>query len=307
MENVLARWQRELRGTFSNNSPDIPQWELDLEKGDDGGYFGPESAAWAVHGSMTTLVAGIQSLLIQSLHPGALAGVHEHSSYRTDPLGRLAGTIQWIFTVSYGDTAAARTASAKVLRIHEYITGSYTANNGEERQYTANDPDLLRWVHLAFTQAFLATHEAYGGPIPGGADSYVADWAVAGTLMHVENPPTTVRELNEQLAAFTPELRYDERVAETVSFIKDPPLPRSQQGGYKVLFAAAVASLPPGYRELLRLHAPSLGPIPLPVTVSTRAVLGVVGWSLGSPGPSEASARARRKRLGVEGSPRNHR
>lgn len=299
MENLLSKWRTELRGTFSDNAPTIPQWELDLEKGDDGGYFGPESAAWAVHGSMTTLVAGIQSLLIQALHPGALAGVQDHSSYRSDPLGRLAGTIRWIFTLTYGDTAAARLASATVLRIHGHIRGSYTTSSGEVRPYTANDPDLLRWIHLAFTQAFLATHEAYGGPIPGGSDAYVADWAVAGALMQVDNPPTTVSGLSDELAAFTSELRYDETVAETVAFIKNPPLARSQQLGYRVLFAAAVASLPAHYRSLLKLHTPRLGPIPLPVVGPTRAVLAVVGWSLGSPLPSEASARARRIRLGV--------
>ncbi len=299
MENFVARWRRELRGTFSNNSPTVPQWEIDLEKGCDGGYFGPESAAWAVHGSMTTLVAGIQALLIQALHPGALAGVHDHSSYRTDPLGRLAGTIRWIFTITYGDTAAARAASEKVLQIHEHIRGRYTTNAGEDRAYTANDPDLLRWIHLAFTQAFLGTHLAYGGPIPGGADAYVADWAVAGALMRVDNPPTTAAQLEAQLAAFGPELRCDERVVETVAFIKDPPLPRSQQAGYRVLFAAAVASLPEEYRRLLRLEAPSLGPVPLPVALPTRAVLGVVHWSLGARGPSELAARARRTRLGL--------
>ncbi|WP_218712231.1 oxygenase MpaB family protein [Arthrobacter sp. BF1] len=313
MENIVARWRRELRGTFSNNSPTVPQWERDLEKGDDGGYFGPESAAWAVHGSMTTLVAGIQALLIQALHPGALAGVQDHSSYRTDPLGRLAGTIRWIFTVSYGDTATARAASEKVLHIHNYILGRYTTNTGEERPYTANDPDLLRWIHLAFTQAFLGTHLAYraqhgnGTAIPGGPDAYVADWAVAGALMRVDNPPATVAELKAQLAAYTPELRYDERVAETVAFIKNPPLPRSQQAGYRVLFAAAVASLPAEYRRLLRLETPRIGPVPLPVTVPTKAVLAVVQWSLGATGPSEAAARARRTRLGVEAAPSKRR
>lgn len=305
MENFVARWRRELRGTFSNNSPSVPQWELELEKGDDGGYFGPGSAIWAVHGSMTTLVAGIQALLIQALHPGALAGVHENSNYRSDPLGRLAGTIRWIFTVSYGDTSAAREASNKVLRIHEHIRGSYTANDGAQRPYTANDPDLLRWIHLAFTQAFLGTHVAYGAPIPGGADAYVADWAVAGALMQVENPPTTAAGLRAQLASFMPELRYDGRVAETVSFIKNPPLPRSQQAGYKVLFAAAVASLPGQYRNLLQLERPSLGPVPLPVTVPAKAVLGVVHLGLGATAPSENAARARRQRLGLEEAPSN--
>jgi uncharacterized protein (DUF2236 family) len=307
MENVLIRWRRELRGVFSNNSATVPQWELDLERGDDGGYFGPESAAWAVHGSMSTLVAGIASLLIQALHPGALAGVHDHSSFRADPLGRLAGTIRWIFTVSYGDTAAAQKASARVLHIHGYIRGSYTTNSGEVRPYTANDPDLLRWVHLAFTQAFLCAHTAYGGPIPGGADAYVADWAVAGALMQVDNPPTTVTELNTQLAAFTPALRCDDRVAETVAFIRKPPLPRSQQAGYRVLFNAAVASLPPEYRRMLGLRPPRLGPVPIPVGLPTKAVFAVVQWGLGPLSPSEAAARARRIRLGMDGAPSKRR
>lgn len=304
MENIVTKWRRELLGTFSNNSPTVPQWQLDLEQGCDGGYFASDSAAWSVHGSMSTLIAGIQALLIQALHPGALAGVHEHSNYREDPLGRLAGTIRWIFTVSYGDTATARAASNKVLGIHEYIRGSYTRNSGEVREYTANDPDLLRWIHLAFTQAFLGAHQAYGGPIPGGSDAYVADWAVAGALMHVENPPTTVSELQAQLADFRSELRYDERVAETVAFIKNPPLARSQRQGYQVLFAGAVAALPGEYRELLGLQAPSLGPVPLPVRLPTKAVLGVVGWSLGSISPSETAARARLQRLGLQQTPR---
>lgn len=307
MENIVARWRRELRGTFSNNSPTVPQWELDLEKGDDAGYFGPDSAAWAVHGSMTTLVAGIQALLIQALHPGALAGVHDHSNYRSDPLGRLAGTIRWIFTVTYGDTAAAVKASAKVAHIHGYVKGNYTTNAGEQRAYAANDPDLLQWIHLAFTQAFLSTHQAYGGAIPGGPDAYVADWAVAGALMQVQDPPTTVRELHTQLATFNGELRCDERAAEAIAFIRHPPLPRSQRAGYRILFAAAVAALPPLYRELMELHVPALGPIPLPVKVPTQAVFAVVRASLESPGPSEAAARARRARLGLQDTPRNRR
>ncbi|PYI66443.1 DUF2236 domain-containing protein [Arthrobacter livingstonensis] len=300
MENILARWRRELRGTFSANSATVPQWELDLEMGDDGGFFAPESAAWAVHGSMTPVVAGIQALLIQALHPGAMAGVHDHSDYKDDPLSRLAGTIRWIFTVTYGDTAAAQAASNKVLRIHRHITGRYSANTGVELDYTANDPGLLRWVHLAFTEAFLASHQALGGPIPGGPDNYVADWAVAGHLMGVANPPLTVAELHRQLAQFTPELRCDQRVADTVAFLKHPPLPRSQQLGYRVLFAAAVCTLDPHYRMLLGLEVPHLGPVTLPVVRAAKAVLGVVHLGLGKTGPSEKSARSRRRRLGLD-------
>jgi len=300
VENILQRWRRELRGTFSANSPTIPQWELDLAKGDDGGYFGPGSAAWAVHGSMTPVVAGIQALLIQALHPGAMAGVHDHSDYKEDPLARLAGTIRWIFTVTFGDTTAAQKASKKVLAIHTFVKGSYTANDGTKIPYTANDPELLRWVHLAFTEAFLASHLAMGGPIPGGPDAYVADWAVAGHLMGVVDPPLTEPALRDQLAAFAPALRYDQRVADTVAFLRNPPLPRSQQGGYRVLFAAAVSTLAPEYRAMLNLEGPQLGPVPLPVRAGARAVLGVVHLGLGKMGPSETSARQRRRRLGLD-------
>lgn len=301
MENLLVRWRRELRGTFNANALSVPQWELDLEKGENGGYFGPDSPAWVVHGSMTTLVAGIHALLLQALHPGAMAGVHDHSDFKGDPLGRLAGTIRWIFTVTYGDTEAAQTASNKVLRIHNYVRGTYQANSGAQVPYTANDPDLLRWVHLAFTEAFLSAHKSLGGPIPGGPDAYIADWAVAGTLMGVENPPHSEAALFEQLKQFTPELRYDQRVADTIAFLRNPPLPRSQQAGYRVLFAAAVATLPPEYRTMLKLQTPRLGPVKIPVRQSAKLVLAVVHLGLGKTGPSEDAARARRHRLGLDG------
>ncbi|WP_125615170.1 oxygenase MpaB family protein [Specibacter cremeus] len=301
MSNLVTRWRRELRGTFSANSATVPRWELDLAQGDDGGHFGPASAAWAVHGSMTTLVAGIHALLVQALHPGAMAGVHDHSNYRADPLGRLAGTIRWIFTVTYGDTAAARHASDRVLKIHEHITGVYTDAGGTTVPYRANDPHLLRWVHLSFTEAFLAAHKSLGARIPGGPDAYVREWALAGKLMRVPDPPETEAELYAQLAAFGPELRYDDRVADVVRFLRDPPLPRSQRFGYKILFAAAVSTLAPEHRALLRLAVPRWGPLPLPVRPAARLVLAVVHLGLGRTGPSRRSAMSRRRRLGLDG------
>src|SRR4029453_16554312 len=91
----------------------------------DVGYHLPGSAVWAVHGSMPTIVAGIRVLLMQSLHPGALAGVYDHSAFRADPLGRLASTVRWIFTVTYGSKEDAEAATQTVKRIHEKIQGTY--------------------------------------------------------------------------------------------------------------------------------------------------------------------------------------
>ena len=294
---ILETWRRQLIGTFSNNAAEIPQWELDLGKGDDTGYFGTESAVWAVHGSMTPIIAGIRALLLQALHPGAMAGVHDFSDYKEDPLGRLAGTIRWIFTVTYGDTKAARSGSEWVLRLHERVHGTYEDAAGLERPYSANDPEIARWVHLAFTDAFLSSHQRFGGPIPGGADAYVSEWAVAGELMRIDNPPRSEAELRAQMAAYDGELRDSAYVREALGFLRRPPLPRSQLFGYRILFAGAVASLEPRHRQLLGLKEPRLGPFRIPMRLPVKTVLGVIRLGLGPQGPSERSARERIERL----------
>ena len=250
---------------------------------------------------MSPIVAGIRTLMMQSLHPGALAGVHEHSNFREDPLRRLANTIRWIFTVTYGSREAAENASWRVRRLHEAVQGSYSDNHGAPRAYSANDPELANWIHLAFTDAFLSAHKLWGGTIPGGADAYVREWAQAGRLMGVEDPPLSEADMHGQLDRWyeSGELRVDARVAETVGFIRNPPLNRMLRPGYRVLFAGAVYSLEPRYRQMLGLEVPRLGPVPLPVRLSTKVVLGVVRLALGRRGPSELAARERLRRLGV--------
>ncbi|MFI5085055.1 MAG: oxygenase MpaB family protein [Actinomycetales bacterium] len=301
MFTLLKRWRAELRTTLSGHPESAPDWVAELAKGEDPGYFQPGSAAWAVHGSMTTIVAGIRALLMQTLHPGAMAGVAEHSRFREDPLGRLAGTIRWIFTLTYGSRDAAKASSDWVLRLHERVRGTYLDADGTSRNYAANDPELLRWVHIAFTDAFLSAHKIWGGPIPGGPDAYVREWAQAGTLMRVPEPPVTEAQMRAQLDEWYDggRLRSDPLVAETVAFIRNPPLARVLRPGYRVLFAAAVASLEPQYRDMLGLRKAHLGPVPLPVVALTRATLAVIHLALDKTGPSELAARSRLRRLGL--------
>lgn len=301
MRNLLRELQGELKRAFTGSPDVLPDWVPRLADGNDAGYHLPGSAVWAVHGSMTPIVAGIRALLMQSLHPAALAGIHEHSDFREDTLSRLARTIRWIFTVTYGSMAAADQASARVRRLHEPVQGSFRDGRGSLRHYSANDPEVVRWVHLAFVDAFLTVHKIWGAAIPGGPDAYVRDWAQAGRLMGVDDPPLSEAEMRRQLDDWysSGELLPDSLVAETVEFIRNPPLHPLLRPGYRIIFAGAVYSLEPRYRQMLGLELPRLGPFPLPVRLATRATLGVVHLALGrGPGPSEQAALKRLSKLG---------
>ncbi|GAA4360351.1 oxygenase MpaB family protein [Microbacterium rhizosphaerae] len=270
-----------------------PPWVRALADGHDGGYFPDGGAVWTVHAGTATFVAGIRALLIQALHPGAMAGVHDFSRYREDPVGRLSGTVRWIICVTYGSTEQADAETARVSRLHQRVAGTYSTDTGL-RTYSASDASLVEWVHLAFTEAFLGAHQRWGGPIPGGADAYVREWAQAGRLMRVLDPPETEAELRSRMDAYLDrgELKYDARVADIVQFLRDVPFTGSMRLAYRVLFAAAVASLPRRYRKLLGLRRTVL-----PVVTSTRAVLAISSRALGSGPRAQDFARRRHQRL----------
>jgi uncharacterized protein (DUF2236 family) len=286
----VDRLRSRMLEVLSGQPSGIPGWVRELATGEDAGFFAEDGPAWTVHRDVATLVAGPRALLLQALHPGAMAGVHDWSRYREDPFGRLNGTIRWITTVTFGSTGQARAVSARVGRLHERVRGTYPGSDGREVSYTAADPHLLSWVHLAFTDSFLRTHQLFGSrPIPGGPDAYVRDWAVAGELMGVPDPPRSVRELDAHLDAVWASgvLRADERVHDAVRFIRRPPLPRMLRPTYPLLFAGSVTALPDRARRMLGLRP--AGPVGI---AATGAMLAATA-RLQGPAAAVGQARAR--------------
>ena len=294
LDDVL---RRRVLQVLSGQPSGIPEYVQELSRGADPGYFAEGSAVWTVHKDIATLVAGPRALLMQALHPGAMAGVHDWSRYREDPLGRLNGTIRWITTVTYGSREQAEGASRWVRRLHEKVRGTYTGAHGESVPYAAQDDDLVTWVHLAFADSFLRAFERFAGrEVPGGSDAYVRDWAVAGDLMGVPDPPRSVAQLDDRLAAIRASgiLRADDRVRDAVRFIRRPPLPALIRATYPPLFDGAVATLPDWAREELRLHRP--GRIS---TGATGFVLASTARLLGE-AAAPGQARIRLARLAAE-------
>jgi uncharacterized protein (DUF2236 family) len=94
-------------------------------------------------------VGGVRALLLQSLHPLAMAGVAGHSGYRSDPWGRLARTSYFLAVTTFGPADDAQALVDRINEIHLRVRGR--AIDG--RPYAASDPHLLRWVHLAETDS----------------------------------------------------------------------------------------------------------------------------------------------------------
>ncbi len=194
--------------------------------GVDHGLFGPGSVTWKVHSSPVMLIGGLRALMIQALHPLAMAGVMQHSDFRARPLQRLGRTVEFVASVTFGDTATAEAAGAEVRRVHTYIHGIDRVTG---RPYSAEDPETLLWVHCVETHSFLAAYRAYGGPLAADEqDAFLAESARAAALVGVPpgDVPPTVADMREYFAAMLPTLCASQAAQEAIRFVARPPATR---------------------------------------------------------------------------------
>ncbi len=241
-------------------------------------WFTPEDPVWRVHADASMFVGGVRALLMQSLHPLAMAGVAGHSGYRSDPWGRLERTSAFLATTTFGTVDHAEEAIAHVRAVHDRIRGK--APDG--RPYAASDPHLLDWVHVAEVDSFLTAYQRFGpGRLsPDEADQYVAQTAGVAAKLGATTPPTSVAELRARIAAFRPELASTEASRDVARFLLlSPPLPLAARPGYGMLAAGAVASLPDWARRELRLPPRFVG-WDWPGQQLGAAGAGVVRWAM---------------------------
>jgi uncharacterized protein (DUF2236 family) len=232
-------------------------------------------------------IGAIRALLLQSLHPLAMAAVAEHSDYHGDPWGRLQRTSHFIGITTFGRAQDARQAIARVRAIHERVAG--TAPDG--RPYSASDPHLLTWVHVAEADSFLRAHTCFGTqPLDkAGRDGYVADMARIGAELGVPDPPRTAAELADRIRAYRPELASTAEAREAARFLLlRPPVPVIARAPYGVLAAAAVSLLPGWARRPLYLPR-----MPVTETVLVRpaghAMVHAIRWAITTPRPAPAA------------------
>ncbi|MEJ7630329.1 MAG: oxygenase MpaB family protein [Nocardioidaceae bacterium] len=242
-------------------------------------WFAADRPIRRVHADASMFVGGLRALLLQSLHPLAMAGVADHSDYKGDPWGRLQRTSCFLAVTSFGTTADAERAVASVRSIHERVTGTTT----DGRPYRANDPHLLRWVHVAEVDSFLNAYQRFSGsPLDRvGRDGYVADTAKVARALGVADAPVDEAELRDQLAAFRPELESTPEARDAARYLLlRPPVPLLARPPVAVLQAAAVALLPAWARWPLRLPFTPFVEATV-VQASGRTLVRTLGWVMG--------------------------
>ena len=294
--NALQRYfSKRFRALLSGNPEGVPPWLGAVEASDEPGLYLPDEAPWIAHADMATLVGGIRALLMQALHPGSLTGVREYSRYKDDPLGRLSGTVRWLTVTTFASTESVSSEAGRVNRMHGHVKGNYRDASGKIVSYSAADPHLLRWVHIAFMDSFLRCHQTYSTvPLPGGADAYIRLWSKSVIPLGLDDAPMSEAEMLDDFERYRPELAVTEETREVIGWIKNPPLPRSSLPAYRFLFKAALASLPRDYQELIGLGYPSLR-VTRPMTVY---LLKFIRLAIGPESPIEEAAIDRLHRAG---------
>ena len=222
------------------------------------GLFGPQSAIWPVHGDFTSMLCGgISALLLQMLHPLALAGVWDHSSFREDIFGRLRRTSQFISATTFATEPDAERLIAKVKAIHMRISGT----DVDGTPYAASDPDLLTWVHVAECSSFMASHLRYRRTVvsPARQAQYFIESASIAEKLGARNVPKTPQAVADYLEQMRPQLRCDARTREVARVLMTTRLPgRFARPAGMIFMKAGIDLLPDWAQEMLDLRLNSL-------------------------------------------------
>lgn len=255
----------------------------------DPGLFGPEAVCWRVHGDFPAMLAGgVSALLLQAMHPLALAGVWDHSTFRTDMQGRLGRTAQFIAGTTYGNRADALKLIERVRRIHTGVRG--IAPDG--RPYAASDPALLTWVHVAEVSSFLAGYLRYVGPLGRAEqDRYYSEVASVAEMLGASDVPRTRAGIDAYLEAMRPQLVVSERTREVVRLVLAMPVPSPLLvPAVRIMADAGIALLPAWAQRELRVHGAASLRRP-GALAAMRLLAPGLRWALGG----GLAARARRR------------
>jgi uncharacterized protein (DUF2236 family) len=235
----------------------------------DASFLDPDSVVRVIHSDLPTmLIGGISALLLQMLHPLAMAGVADHSNYQADPLGRLRRTAAFVGTTTFGSRSNAEKAIAQVQRVHRRVHG--LAPDG--RPYSAADPELVTFIHVAEMSSFLEAARRFGprSLTAEQCDRYYADVAPVALALGAEWVPHSMMEAQSYFDRIRPDLSAGPQARAARDWLRRGVATRPEERAvYTVLLAAAISTLPRWARSQLGLTTAA----PLDLLLDTTTVI----------------------------------
>jgi uncharacterized protein (DUF2236 family) len=210
----------------------------------DFGLFGPGSMAWRLHREPGLLVGGLRALMVQALHPLAIAAVEDHSDYKADVWGRYARTSNYVVTTIFGTTRQAEALGSRVREVHRAIRG---VDRVTGRPYAADDPVLLLWIHATLVESFLAAYRRFVEPLSRAeGDRYVAEMVRQAALVGLREDEVPATEAGNQafIDSCRPDLLVTRAALEAVDTVLHPPLPPGRRPFWWVAGQAAISLMP---------------------------------------------------------------
>jgi uncharacterized protein (DUF2236 family) len=190
-----------------------------MDSSPDSGLFGPDSVTWKVHNEPIVTMGGLRSLYLQALHPRAVAAVAQNSGYKADPWGRFNRTSEYVGTVLYGSTDQVERIASRIRRMHSRMTAT-DPRTGE--RFRIDEPELLRWVHVAEVESFLSTARRAGLKL---TDAEVDTYYTELVGLEPATVPSTAAEVAAYYEEMRPQLGITREAAEAALFLTVPPLP----------------------------------------------------------------------------------
>jgi uncharacterized protein (DUF2236 family) len=227
------------------------EMDKELSEPADDGLFGPESVTWKVMASPATTIGTTTAVLAQMLHPRVVRLLIQASTFERNPELRGRLTADYALTTTYGDTNAAETAGAALRRLHSHMK-AVDIETGKE--YLADEPELLLWVHSTIPWALLRAYDRWGPELTAPEkDRFVFEQRQSARLVGLdpETVPGNVAELEAYMATMIPRLAYTAEAGRIRAIMVPRKVPRKGSEVFsRLLSLAAVDLLEPEMRDL---------------------------------------------------------
>lgn len=137
-----------------------------------------------INAERLVLLGWSRAILLQFAHPLIAAGIAEHSGFRDKPMAavqRLRHTVRAMLELTFGSDLARECTLERIRGIHRRISGELPVAVGPfsaGTPYSAEDPDLVLWVHATLVESLPMFYEMLIRPLtPAERDAYCVEAA----------------------------------------------------------------------------------------------------------------------------------